>query len=408
MPSQTSAYPPVERVRVRHDAAVGRLRVERGAAEAAAAPAEPAEVGEQVEVLEGDLERLHAAHREPRHRPGLAVRDGAIGRVDHRDQVLDHHLLERAEHPAEVGPRGRSGVLPGRGRRRRRRTGCGGRVAGPTRIAPLHDDDHRPGFPLGDQVVHDEGHVPLPRPARLVLAAAVLEVQDGIAHLGVVVVTGRGVDEGATPLLGRLRVVPALPDLAVRNVLREIEVDPLLGDLDAAGVLARAVERVARRVVDLGAVDEHPIVVEPRHLGIGGRGPEAILVLRRRVPLGSEEPELDLLGIGCLDPERHPQVGVDLGIRLALDVGGRGDGVGRLRNPGPGRVARPGGGTAGQRATCGSSVDLPCWWNRTSAEMDDHSNPSTVAARTIGAVRSDPFTSSMPAITSFFPGVTVR
>ena len=118
------AHPPVERVRVRHDAAVGRLRVEGGAAEAAAAPAEAAEVGEQVEMLERDLERLHAAHREPGHRPALAVRDRPIGRVDHRDQVLDHHLLERAEHPAEVGARG--GILAGRGRR----AGAGGRGAG--------------------------------------------------------------------------------------------------------------------------------------------------------------------------------------------------------------------------------------------------------------------------------------
>ena len=40
--------------------------------------------------------------------------------------------------------------------------------------------------------------------------------------------------------------------------------------------------------------------------------------------------------------------------------------------------------------------------------LSDHSKPSTVAARTIGAVRSLPFTSSMLAIVSFFPGVTVR
>ena len=90
---------------------MGRLRVEGDAAEAPARPAEAADVGEQIEMLERDLERLHAAHGEPGHRPVLAVRDRAIGRVDHRDQVLDHHVLERAEHPAEVGARGRG--LPG-------------------------------------------------------------------------------------------------------------------------------------------------------------------------------------------------------------------------------------------------------------------------------------------------------
>ena len=128
--------------------------------------------------------------------------------------------------------------------------------------------------------------MPLPRPARLVLAAAVLQVQDRIARVAIVVVTGRGVDEGATPVLGRLGEVPALADLAVRHVLGEIEVDALLRDLDAAGVLAGPVERVARGVVDLRAVDEHPVVMEPRHLGVRGRGPEAILALLRGILAG--------------------------------------------------------------------------------------------------------------------------
>ena len=185
----------------------------------------------------------------------------------------------------------------------------------------------------------------------------------GYARVAIVVVTGRGVDEGATPVLGRLREVPALADLAVRHVLGEVEVDALLGDLDAAGVLAGPVERVARGVIDLRAVDEHPVVMEPRHLRFRGRGPEAILALLRRIPLAIEEPEDDLLGVRRLDPERHAQVGMDLRIRLALDVAGRGDSVGGLRILGP-AGARPERGAAGQRATCGSSVDLPCWFHQ--------------------------------------------
>ena len=127
MPSQRTLHLLVELVRVGHDAAVGRLRVEGGAAEAAAPAAEAADVGEQVEVLERDLERLHAAHREPGHRAVLAVGDRAIGRVDHRDQVLDHHVLERAEHPAEVRTR--------RGSLARARPAAAGRAAGPARRA---------------------------------------------------------------------------------------------------------------------------------------------------------------------------------------------------------------------------------------------------------------------------------
>ena len=315
----------VERVGVGHDAAVGRLRVER-AAEAAARPAEAADVREQVEVLERYLERLHAAHGEPGHRPVLAVRDGAIGRVDHRDEVLDHHILERAEHPAEVGARGR---LAGCGRSGW--AGKRGRVAGPTRVALLHDDDHGPGLPLGEQVVEDEADPPLVRPAALVLAAAVLQVQHRVARVALGVVAGRGVDEDAPPPVGRLRVVPALADLAVWHVLWEIVIHALLGDLDAAGHLAGAVIRLARGVVDLRAVDEHAVVMEPRHLRFRGRGPQAIFALRRGITLAVKEPEDDLLGVGRLDAERHPQVGVDPRILLAPDVARRGDTFGGFR-----------------------------------------------------------------------------
>ena len=148
-----------------------------------------------------------------------------------------------------------------------------------------------------------------------------------------------------------LGVVPALADLAVRHVLGEVEVDALLRDLDPAGLLAGPVERLARGVIDLRAVDEHPVVMEPRHLRFRGRGPEAILALLRGIPLAIKEPEDDLLGVRRLDAERHPQVGMDPGILLAPDVAGRGDGVGGLRSPLPERGPRPGGAAAGRRTT---------------------------------------------------------
>ncbi len=225
---------------------------------------------------------------------------------------------------------GRGGaVWPGRGRTRR--GGRRGRLAGPAGVALLHDHEHRLRLLRGDQVVQDEAHAALVRPAGLVLAAAVLEVEDGIARLAIGVVAGRGVDEDAPPVLGRLREVPALADLAVRHVLGQVVVDALLRDLDPAGVLAGAVERLARGVVHLHAVDEHPVVVEPRHHGVRGRGPEAVLALRRGVPLVVEEPEFDLLGVRRLDAEGHAQVGMDPGILRAADVGGCGDAVGGIR-----------------------------------------------------------------------------
>ena len=126
----------------------------------------------------------------------------------------------------------------------------------------------------------------------------------------------------------------------MRHIFWEIEVDVLLRDLDSTGLLAGPVERLAGGVIDLCAIDERPVVMEPRHLRIRGRGPEAILALLRGVPLTIKEPEDNLLGVRRLDPERHAKVGMDSGILLTADVGGRGDRVGGLRNPEPDRGAR--------------------------------------------------------------------
>ena len=224
---------------------------------------------------------------------------------------------------------GRGGDWPGAAGR----GGAGAGAASPgLRVALLHDHEHRPRLLRGDQVVQDEAHAPLIRPAGLVLAAPVLEVEDGIARLAIGVVAGRGVDEDAPPDLDRLREVPSLADLAVRHVLRQVVVDALLGHFDPARILARAVERPARGVVHLHAVDPHPVVVEAGDYGVGRRGgPEAILVLGRGVPRVIEEPELDLLRIRGLDAERDAQVVVDPRILGPADVRGRGGALGRSR-----------------------------------------------------------------------------
>ena len=173
----------------------------------------------------------------------------------------------------------------------------------------------------------------------------------------------------------------------MRHVLGEIEVDALLRDLDPAGLLAGPVERLARGVIDLHAVDEHPVVMEPRHLRFRGRGPEAILALLRGIPLAIKEPEDDLLGVRRLDPERHAQVGMDPGILLATDVAGAGmvsTGFELLCLIG-GRGQR--GGAAGRRTTRCSSVDLPCWFIETSVRNASH---SLTGSTTMGNPLPDP------------------
>ena len=192
----------VERRRVGEDAAVGGLRIE--AAAAAAAAAEAADVGELVEVRQGGRERLHAAHREPGHRPVLAARRHAVRRLDHRDEVGEHHLGERPRCPAGAAPRrrGRRRRAAACGRRGGRLRAAGGgswhrlreRATGAVEgralarlhgIQVVHHDDHRPGLLLGDQVVHDHVDVALDVPALLVLSPAVHQVEHGVLRLGV-------------------------------------------------------------------------------------------------------------------------------------------------------------------------------------------------------------------------------
>ena len=230
------------------------------------------------------------------------------------------------------------------------------RLAGLPRVAALHDHDHRLRLLLGDQVVHDEGDVPLVRPAAFVLAGAVLQVQNWIPRIAIGIVAWRRVDEGAAPVLGRLGVVPALADLAVRHVLREVVIDALLRDLDAAHLLSAAVKRLAAGVVDLHAVDDQRVVVEARHDRVRGPGPDAVVALLGGIALAAEEMELDLLRVRRLDAERDAQVGVDAGILLARNVAGRGGGVGGLR-----RGRRIGGRGREERQQAGQAHAVHQW-----------------------------------------------
>src|SRR5579871_371691 len=100
---EEDVHAPVERLRVRHDTIEGCLHVEGRSAETAAGSAEPADGGEEIRVLEADGVRLHSAHGKPRQCAVVAIGDRPVGGIDIRNQVPGDHVLEDAEHPAEVG-----------------------------------------------------------------------------------------------------------------------------------------------------------------------------------------------------------------------------------------------------------------------------------------------------------------
>ena len=131
----------------------GRLRVGGGG--------EAADPGERVEVRQPEVQRLAAAHRQPGQRPVLAVRLDRVARLDRRNHVLQQILLERGERrrAAEDVPFGPVVLL------------C---------PAVGHDDDHRRGLPVGQQVVEEDVGRGESLPFRLVAADAVQQIEHRI------------------------------------------------------------------------------------------------------------------------------------------------------------------------------------------------------------------------------------
>ena len=182
--------------------------------------------------------RLHAAHRKAGHRAVRLIGDGAEVGVDERNEIVDEHLLERAEvERASARTRHSAVRRAGRSRRSVRWPRAGERIA-----AVFHRDDERLRFSLGDQVVHDQSGVALAAPARFILARAVLQIEHRIALARVLVVIRRRVNESVPVRVARLREVMNLAELAVRHVLERVEVRVLRRNFDRAAPAARAVK----------------------------------------------------------------------------------------------------------------------------------------------------------------------
>ena len=277
-----------------------------GGARAPSGAAEAAYPVEHVLVVKAYGIGLETAQRQAADGPVVAVGDGAVVRVDVRDDLLDHHLLEGVE------------VEHAGGLMLRR--------IGERRGAALHHDDHRDGFLGGDHIVHNIVELALGAPTSLVLARSVEQVEHGILLVGLQVIVGREIDVAGPPGLGKLGPVFLDTDLSVRYFLLEVIVHAGLGYLDAAGPVARAEEETAVRVGDPDAVDGEGIIVESRDDGVCRDGPETVLTLSHRII--TAEVYGYALGLGSRDAELDAEVGIDLGILVSEDVGGSAGGLG--------------------------------------------------------------------------------
>ena len=172
--------------------------------------------------------------------------------------------------------------------------------------------------------------MPLAHPAGLVLAAAVLQVQHGIALLRLLVVARRRVDQRVAPRAGHLREVPDLAHLAVRHVLDRVVRRAGFRHLDGARVLAAAEERTAAGVGHLHAVHDQHVVVQARHERLGDDTPHAVRLLHHVDLRPAPEVQPDLRRVGRLQPDLDSSLAVDAGVLRIPDVGGGRPKVSRL------------------------------------------------------------------------------
>src|ERR1039457_4683444 len=118
----------------------------------------------------------------------LAVRGGAVRRIDHGNQFVDDDLFEggrsKEARPSSCLCRG------GAGSRWRGRPWSWRRFAWLGSVPAIHHNDHRLGFLRCDQVIQNEAGPPLHYPTGLVLPSSVLEVENGVPRARVDVVIG--------------------------------------------------------------------------------------------------------------------------------------------------------------------------------------------------------------------------
>src|SRR5579884_4176671 len=128
--------------------------------------AESADIREQIEMVEGDLIRLKAAHRKAGHGPVVAVRKRPEGRVNVWNERLCQVVLKCLRILLHGAHHFRRGEMLAREIRNGHPRA--------SRIPICHDHDHRLRAPGSNQVVENKIRMSLPDPSRLVLAGSVL------------------------------------------------------------------------------------------------------------------------------------------------------------------------------------------------------------------------------------------
>src|SRR5688572_27680010 len=100
-------------------------------------------------------------------------------------------------------------------------------------------------------------------PTIFVLAPTVLQIKDRVTLGGVLIITGRGINE-STPLgAGTFGVKENLAQLPVRHIFKRIRILVLSRNFDRASPTHRAEEHHAVWIRNFGAIDFDGVIVEP-------------------------------------------------------------------------------------------------------------------------------------------------
>ena len=266
-------------------------------------------VVEHLGIEARDAERVAATHRQPRHGTSRALADGAVVIVDEVDDIHET-LLHRGLGAALVEGVAVGGVhtlMPPARRSVARRVAVG------------HDNNHRHGPALGDEVVHDLRGAAKVAPGGLVTAVAVQQIHHGEAALAVV--GSRQINGHAALLAQRAAVVPNARQRAMGHVVHLIEM-ALIGlafrdDEDVAQRRDVAVDVAVGGVDDALAVNGEAVGIEFGVEGLRRDGPDAVFLPchRQRLPMDFLEVarHTHLLSCRVEEVEGHRPILVDDG-----------------------------------------------------------------------------------------------
>lgn len=254
----------VELVRVSEYAIVYLFDILTGSHEQGTA--ESTDVGEKVEMLQRDLQRLVSPPRETRHGTVVTIVLRAERLLHIRHQILEHHILERGAKLVTLLT-----------------TLSAMDIAA---IAIVHHYYHRLATTAGNGIVHDVGHEALLMPSTFVLAHTMLQIEHRVLLIGIGLVFSGGVDVTSSGFALHAGEVLAFSHLSMIDTLLVGIVSGIfraLWYLQSTRNASATIESVGTRIGHLYTIYPKKIIVEAYHQRVCSDRPCAVGVFRHGV-----------------------------------------------------------------------------------------------------------------------------